>query len=86
MSAQLFITGAVVLGGYGQVATWRRSKPEADIRHKWQPSLIVMQSEQADEGVLSPARDVTISGFDALLALRSAIDAALEGSDKEFAT
>lgn len=83
MSTQPFITGAVVLGGYGQVATWRRENPDAEYKRSWGPSIIILQSEQSDEGVLSPARDVTISGVDALRALRSAIDEALSAGVAE---
>lgn len=79
MSTQPFITGAVVLGGYGQVATWRRKNPDAEYKNNRAPVLMILQSEASEDGVLSPARDVTIVGIDALRALRSAIDKALEG-------
>lgn len=77
MSTQQFITGAVVLGGYGQVATWRRDNPEAEYKRNWAPVLMIFQAETSEEGAISPARDVTIHGADALRALRSAIDEAL---------
>lgn len=73
-----YIVGAAVLGGYGQVASWRRSDPDHPVAKKWGPVLCLMQGETSEEGILIPARDVTISGREALLALRAAIDEALK--------
>lgn len=83
MTTKPFITGAVVLGGYGQVATWRYKNPDAEYKSNRAPMVAILQAETSEDGVLSPARDVTICGADALRALRSAIDEALSAGVAE---
>ena len=77
MSAQMFETGAVVLGFYGNVAAWRRTAKEVDRRFCQQPALIITQAASTDDGAHEPAASVTLHGVESLLALRSAIDEAL---------
>ena len=73
--------GAACLGYAGTVATWWRMKPSEDPAKKgWrqQPQVTVMVAEATDENGHTPASSVNISGVEALHALRSAIDEALE--------
>lgn len=77
MSSQLYETGAVVLGFYGNVAAWRRTAKHADRRYCQSPTLIITQAASTDEGAHEPAASVTLHGVESLIALRSAIDEAL---------
>ncbi len=72
-----FETGAVILGAVGRVATWRRSTS-----NRWVPILTILVCSDTDENGYTPAESVSVSGREALLALRSAVDEAL----KEAAT
>lgn len=65
---------ATCLGAYGLTATWRRAKKELT---RYAPSILVSTVSAADENVFVPGQDITISGVEALLALRAAIDQAL---------
>ena len=81
MSKSEFEMGAACLGYAGMVATWWRMKPSEDPMKKgWrqQPQVTVMAAEATDENGYTPASSVNISGTEALLALRSAIDEALK--------
>ena len=73
--------GAKCLGFAGMVATWWRMKPAEAPRIKgWrqQPQVTVLVAETTDENGHTPASSVNLSGAEALLALRSAIDEALK--------
>lgn len=70
-----FEFGAECLGAYGMVAAWRR--PIADTSGRFLPSVIVSQASTAEDGVYVPAAEVTVTGTEALLALRKAVDEAL---------
>ena len=73
--------GAVCLGFAGAAATWWRMKPSEDQAKKgWrrQPQITVLMAECTDENGYTPASSVNVSGVEALLALRSAIDEALK--------
>ena len=73
--------GAECLGFAGMAATWWRMKPSEDPMKKgWlkQPQVTVLMAECTDENGYAPASSVNISGTEALLALRSAIDEALK--------
>ena len=74
----IFEFGAVPLAAYGLVASWRR--PHESQQGRWVPGVIVMQSSTVDDGVFSPAAEVTVNGVEALTLLRSAIDEALKAS------
>lgn len=80
-AAPMFETGAVVLGYVGRVASWRRLNPEfRGVKNGVDYVMLTIQSvSDTDEGVHTPAESVTLSGRDALLALRGAIDEALKG-------
>lgn len=68
-----FEQGAVLLGGYGTVATWRKPINNA----RFGPSVLILQCSTSDDGVFQPAFDVTVYGTEALHALREAIRLAL---------
>lgn len=67
---------AVCLGTYGITAAWRRHKKDAERRYG--PTLTITQGSTTDDGVFSPACDITIATKEGLLALRNAIDEALK--------
>lgn len=68
-----FEQGAVLLSGYGTVATWRKPINNA----RFGPSVLILQCSTSDDGVFQPAFDVTVHGTEALHALREAIRLAL---------
>ena len=73
--------GAVCLGFAGMAVTWWRMKPSEDQMKKgWrqQPQITVLAAECTDENGYTPASSSNVSGVEALLALRSAIDEALK--------
>ena len=78
----MFEIGAVVLGYVGQVASWRRPNmayPHGDMKRYVNYAQVVIQvSSSADDGVHTPAESVSVSGREALLALRAAVDEALK--------
>jgi hypothetical protein len=75
----MFETGAVVLGYVGNVASWRRLNPALPgVRGGTDYLMLTIHSvSSTDDGAHTPAESVTVSGRDALLALRGAIDEAL---------
>jgi len=74
----LFECGAVCLEAVGKTASWRRTRPNVDQYGRWAPMVVIQTSSASDEGVFTPAECVTVSGADALRALRDAIDEALK--------
>ena len=73
--------GAACLGYAGMAATWWRMKPaENPMQRGWRksPQITVLMAECTVENGYTPASSVNISGTEALLALRSAIDEALK--------
>jgi len=77
-ASPMFEVGAVVLGYFGTVASWRRPAP--DQARRWEPQVIVQSCASTDEGAHAPAQSVAISSRAGLLALRAAIDEALKES------
>jgi len=67
--------GAVCLGAVGITASWRRQIPGSGRRNS--PMLVINVCDSTDDGVHTPALSVTVGSVSGLLALRSAIDAAL---------
>jgi hypothetical protein len=82
---QMFEVGAVVLGYVGNVASWRRLSAAVPDNGRYPPLLTIHTcSSTVDEGGYTPAASVTLSGRESLLALRAAIDAALnEGASAQ---
>ena len=73
--------GADCMGFAGVAVTWWRMKPSEDpMKTGWrqQPEVTVLVAENTDENGYTPASSITISGVEALHALRSAIDEALK--------
>lgn len=79
-AAPMFLTGAVVLGYVGNVASWRRLNPaHPGVKGGTDWTMLTIHSASAtDTGAHTPAESVTVSGREALLALRSAVDEALK--------
>ena len=81
MSENNIEMGAECLGFAGMAVTWWRMKlSESQMKKSWrrQPQITVFVAETTDENGYTPASSVNISGTEALLALRSAIDEGLK--------
>ena len=68
--------GASVVGYPSLVASWQRYRTEAKIKH--QPYLILMTSGGVGESSYEPPQSVSVSGKEALIALRDAVNEALK--------
>ena len=68
--------GAVALY-FGTTVTWKR-KSKTFLRSEDYPMVQVQVCAAVEDGAYSPASSVTVCGRDALLALRAAIDEALD--------
>ena len=77
MSQSQFEMGAVCLDSPGLVANWWRTPADMDPRYRRQPQITIFEAATTDEHVYVPSASITIYGKSRLLALRSAIDAAL---------
>lgn len=70
--------GASVIGYPGLVASWQRYRTEAKIKYQQQPYIILMMSAAVGESVYEPPQSISVSGKEALIALRDAVDEALK--------
>lgn len=77
-----FEIGAVALGYFGTVASWRRLAPRVEKRGIEWCSVTIQSCADTDEGAHTPAASVSVNGRVALLALRAAIDEALREPEK----
>lgn len=69
--------GAIVLQYAGQVASWQRTNPE-DGELLWQPMVVIQFSGGTGDGWHEPPQTIRLSGKEALLALKQAIDEAIK--------
>lgn len=74
--------GAAPLAGTGAVASWQRCVKDVPLRTRKQPALQLVSCATAEDSVYVPAASFAISGVDALLALRAAIDEALQNEPR----
>lgn len=77
MNKKEFEMGAVCLDNPGLAANWWRTPADRDPRYRRQPQITIFEAATSDEHVYVPSASITIYGKSPLLALRSAIDAAL---------
>lgn len=81
MSSSRYITGAVPLSGIHLIAAWRAVNHEGLSPRESAtifPAVVISQGAATEDGAYIPAVDITVVGTDALLALRRAIDQALD--------
>ena len=76
-ASKMWEVGSVVLGYVGLVASWRRGA-DPETAKRYNPMLTIYSSAESDDGFHTPAASVTINSREGLLALRQAIDEALD--------
>lgn len=69
--------GAEVLQDTGNVATWKRYNPDTGT-FKYQPMLVIQVCGGLGPEGYEPPQSITLSGVEALIALRKAIDEAIK--------
>lgn len=69
--------GAIVLQYVGQVAAWHRTNPETG-ELRWQPMVVIQCCGGNGDHGYEPPQSISLSGKEALLALKQAIDEAIK--------